>query len=476
MWRITLGLTFAICACSSNPSGEEPFDDGTAMRAGSSGVGTSSGDGGSSFAAGSSGSGGSKMGGGAGAPSTSGSGGTAMVGGGGNGGRSGGGGGGAAGSDGHTSSATCKTPVGPGLPSTAPVLEPGVWKAINPSWFPDDGTQFALSIDVNPCNPAFLYLGIGSADNSVAGFFKSTDAGSTWKRAGTIHVDGVSNDHVDGVDHAAVDPGDAQHLYAVNGVTGAIQGFFVSTNGGETFAIPKGFSDVGPALGITGSSGMGDVYYLATDPTDFNHVLLSFHSPFSWAQGHGVYSQASGVLESNDGGKTWIVHDPKSTWATGHIVNFLYEPKLGIGDRNTWLLGTQGDGMWRTTDAGKSWNKVTTTNIIHGGGSIVYTSNGTLYATGADHSIRSTDNGATWTLLEPGGGYFSIGTDGVKLYTARATGPTPFITSSVSDGLSWTDYNTQKFKRGPYEMAFDSTKRILYAASWEAGLWALKVR
>src|SRR5207344_1782079 len=100
----------------------------------------------------------------------------------------------------------------------------------------------------------------------------------------------------------------------------------------------------------------------------------------------------------------------------------------GIGNSSTWLLGTQGGGMFRTTDAGATWTKVTDTGIQHGGGTIYYTKTGTIYATG--------------TTIGPAGGYNGIVGDGKQLYAARCFGPTPYLTAPESDGLNWTASST----------------------------------
>jgi len=50
------------------------------------------------------------------------------------------------------------------------------------------------------------------------------------------------------------------------------------------------------------------------------------------------------------------------------------------------------------------------------------------------------------------------------------------ITSKENDGDTWKAYNDQaNISRGPYIMDFDRVSRIMYSASWEAGLWALRV-
>ena len=54
---------------------------------------------------------------------------------------------------------------------------------------------------------------------------------------------------------------------------------------------------------------------------------------------------------------------------TGTGIAFLFNPALGIGDANTWLVdGVEfGAGLYRTTDGGMSWTQVGTPQGDHGG-------------------------------------------------------------------------------------------------------------
>ena len=263
-----------------------------------------------------------------------------------------------------------------------------------------------------------------------------------------------------------VDPADPLHLYVGDGVTGRTNGFWVSTDGGDSWAMPQGFRDVADSLHDY------DVYHVAPDPADFRHVLVTFH--YYWNGGNNA-----GIIESFDGGDTWIVHQPHPDWAGagGYNVFFLYDPVRAIGDAQTWLYGTQGAGYWRTTDAGSTWTKVSDVNLQHGGGSIYYTNEGVLYVSGDRTILRSDDNGATFTEVGPRGAFLSVIGDGNFLYTAPHFGPSPFLVAPEDDDQNWTpfDPNGHQFREGPFEMAFDAENRILYAACITDGIWALKV-
>jgi photosystem II stability/assembly factor-like uncharacterized protein len=238
----------------------------------------------------------------------------------------------------------------------------------------------------------------------------------------------------------------------------------VTTDGGQTWAKPEAWVEQGKDKYID------DVYDIATDPTDFNHVLVVSHAPWAYVDP----PRPAGVMESKDGGKSWIAHDPPENWGYGHSIHFLFDPAKEIGNPNTWLLNVQDQGgRYRTTDAGKTWTKVDEGGIQHGGGSIYYRADGALLASGNPGNVISMDNGATWENIGPGGGHISLVGDGETLYTGELFG-NRILTAPESDPTTWTP-SEQEFARGPFEMAFDSKNRIMYTASQQAGVWALKL-
>jgi hypothetical protein len=339
-----------------------------------------------------------------------------------------------------------------------PVLTPGTWVNISPSQLAFGSGPFTQGMAVDPNNPSILYLCVSGFDITPCGMFKTTDGGASWRKIGNL----------DEPIRIRIDPNNSNHLYACDGVRGNTEGFWVSNDGGETWTHPQAYSD----LTTSGLGYFWDMYDIAVDPTDFNHVLGAFHSAWGWTD--SKWNTNSGVIESKDGGNTWIVHDPLSGWGTGHAITFLYNPTLGKGNANTWLLGTQGNGFYRTTDAGTSWAKVTSACIQHGGGAVYYSNTGVLYASGSDRNQRSTDNGETWTEIGDGGGYNCIYGDGTTLYFSKG-GSTPVQVSPESDGINWHNFSNQALPGGTFEMALDKDNRIMYAACWTAGIWALKL-
>jgi photosystem II stability/assembly factor-like uncharacterized protein len=361
---------------------------------------------------------------------------------------------------------------------TPPKLEVGKWTDLTPpnvniTCCPPYGLP---AFDIDPGDPRTIYVCV-----DVGGMFKTTDGGTSWKQLGTDNQDQNIQDTTTFLDSpiaVKVDPNDPNHLYATEGVRGRALGFWVSTNGGDSWVKPKGFSEIAKTT-------TNDVTWLAVDPMDFKHILVGSHSQWPGKSN-------AGFVESRDGGETWIVHDPQPSWPNGSIgLHFLYAPELGIGDNKTWLVATDGDGFWKTKDAGATWTQVSKdVNIPHGGQQIYYSKVAPHYLYAGAHGFpaRSKDNGDTWEKLGDNGlinaTYYSLYGDGTTLYTSvsytgdNAKGmPLPWMVSPEGDGAKWTEApGGQTFSDGPLMQKFDAANNIMYSSNWGAGFLAYKVR
>jgi photosystem II stability/assembly factor-like uncharacterized protein len=322
-----------------------------------------------------------------------------------------------------------------------PTLIPGVWSNI-PLGFSYQSNAVPIDIQFDPSNRSTLYI-MNPAEN----IWKSTNGGSTWAKLGNGQDANPYDSFTTFLDLAgplAIDPNDSKHMYADEGVRGANNGFWVTTDGGQNWK--RTFS--------------GDFTGLCVDPTDFNHVLVGTHSCCE-----GI------VYESKDGGRTF--NSSKPGFGGGSFgLHFLYHPQSGTGDKNTWIA--HADAVYRTTDAGAHWAKVSNLAGIHGNTEIYYTSNGTLYCGGGSAPIKSTDNGKTWSALSglPGNVYYTIHGDGKNLYVC--TEGSGFMTSPETDGNHWTACQGDKPARSALRMVYDEVNGIMYSANWDSGIFALK--
>lgn len=360
---------------------------------------------------------------------------------------------------------TCRSKI-TALPGDAPALTPGVWKNVSPS---GDGLSFGSDANltqgmtIDPCNSATLYLAVcavGGSGSYPKGVYRTTNAGTSWVRV--LQADSPN--------HVRVNPGNPLDIYATDGVAGGTNGFYRTSDGGKTWDRKMNLCS---SAGVSGGCGLNDLYDVATDPSNFEHILVSFHSPWDWNE----FEAGAGILESRDGGDTWIPHKPADNWGQGHSVHFLYRPDLGIGSSSTWLVGTQSGGHYRTADGGETWNQVSTTPITHGGSSIYYSNDKTLYAASNSGLLKSTDNGANFERLASNTNFYPIGIigDGETMYAGGDT----LLTAPESAPTTWTvppGAPAPVSGGGPFEYAFDKENRIVYAASNIQGLWALKLR
>jgi hypothetical protein len=189
----------------------------------------------------------------------------------------------------------------------------------------------------------------------------------------------------------------------------------------------------------------------------------------------------AGVLESKDGGLTWVAHNPPAGSAGGYgmAVFFLDFPRHSMGDGKTWLFTAQQGGFFRTADGGASWSQVHDNPMTHGGNQIYCSKAGALYSGGYQYPSRSTDNGKTWAQVKTGldySWYMGVSGDGNDIYLGNVGPNRPMYISPETDGTTWTPYQAgaQTFGDQPFEMFFDSTNGIMYSANWD-GLFALKV-
>jgi photosystem II stability/assembly factor-like uncharacterized protein len=327
------------------------------------------------------------------------------------------------------------------------------------------------------------YVGLSASDPSVAymstndsGIWRTADSGKTWRRCGNPNgANGEAmTEYLDNASRIEVDPADPDHFYATEGVDGARHGFWVSRDAGATYHKPQGFRDIAKMVGGPGH----DVVALAVDAADFKHILLSPHSDWGITSGY-----SSGILESRDGGESWIAHmPPGDAWANGTKgVHILHHPATGQGNADTWLVTDEAAGFWRTADAGKSWNKVSDARAPHGGNQFFYAKDGTLYSGAVQLPMRSKDNGVTWQRVEklPAAPYYQtlFGTGSLLFTMGYSESDSQFFyTSSEDDGVNWKeDTAFGKTAASPWELRYDSVNRILYAPSRHGGLWLLRL-
>lgn len=146
---------------------------------------------------------------------------------------------------------------------------------------------------------------------------------------------------------------------------------------------------------------------------------LRFKSPLTDEIPDGIRDKelafANSLPVNPDRSYTWENRGP---WNIGGRTRAI---EIDVLDENTWLAGGVTGGIWRSTNAGNSWTRVTTNEQLHSVTSIVqdsrpgeenvwYASTGEYYSI-VSHStwstrfsgnglLKSTDNGLTWEEIE----------------------------------------------------------------------------
>lgn len=308
-------------------------------------------------------------------------------------------------------------------------------------------------IAVAETDPKTIYLGA-----AAGGLWKSTDSGMTW----TPLFDDQPNPSVGAV---AVAPSNPSIVWVGTGEANNRQsaswgdGVYKSTDGGKTWA----------HMGLNDTQAIGRV---VVDPTNPDIVYVA-------ALGHlwGPNSER-GVFKTSDGGKTWnkvlfvndntgvsdVAIDPQSPTT---LYAAAYERQRTVWGFNG---GGPGGGVYKSTDGGATWNKLTHDLPSGDDGRIavaVYRKNPNIVYALIQNAqggvFRSEDKGATWKKMsseDPRPSYFSqiridpnndlrIWMGGVNLYYSEDGGKT-FDQERVRDVHSdfhgiWIDPENSNF-------------------------------
>lgn len=318
------------------------------------------------------------------------------------------------------------------------------------------GGPFSLEID--PVNHGTYYVG-----THHQGLWKSTDCGSTWSAVATgTNAEGINRgiNWTLGIDHDSPKTLYTSAAYAMNGL-------FKSTDGGVSWT-DVWSAETQPELAEAFEYSF--VNQLVVDPKDPRHLLLTMHEncrpPYS----------TSCVLESDDAGATWSLHEGDSSWQPdqGLTIHFLDGP-------STWLTGSQTNGVWRTSDAGETWAHVEEmSTTAQQGIALVRTAAGAFYLGGSDGIWRSPDGAVdTWTLVPDTGPFVSgLATDGETVFASTCYAEDycdqPRYLRSA-DGQSWKPFPAVPALSQGGLLRYDAGHRLLISSNGSAGVWRVVV-
>jgi photosystem II stability/assembly factor-like uncharacterized protein len=301
------------------------------------------------------------------------------------------------------------------------------------------GANIVPTLAIDPKDPDVVFIGI-AAGSAEQGFFRTKDAGKSWTKLG-----GGLPDQYAGV--VAIHPQNGTLL-----ANPGVEGIWRSTDGGDTWA------------------------RVVSDPGGVNALLFHPTGNIAW----GVTSQR-GCIRSGDGGVTWA-----------HTLNSnLPLNQFGLGpfafDGMKLYLGTAGRGVYVSTDNGDSWTQAASTGLAGVSGADVTnlaatpSRVGVLFAeTSFAGVFRSTDSGATFTKLEPGGSgtrYAALALDPSNAQTIfvsanETQGGPGGLFKSTDDGQSWSAFGPSAVPISSVGVASHGT---IYAGTIGQGVWRFGV-
>ncbi len=349
----------------------------------------------------------------------------------------------------------------------------GVWESTTAgeNWTPifeNEAVQSIGAIAVAPSDPKIIYVGSGEADmrSQISygnGMYKSLDGGKTWRHIGLDDTRQIGRVLVDPNNPDVVFVAALGHAYGAN----ADRGVYRSTDGGATWQ---------KILYKNENVGAID---LAFDPKNSQTIYAALWATRRppWTIYPPSIGPGGGLYKSTDGGNTWQqIGGGIPAEGTGRIgvavapsdANRVYtivddtDPKKG--------------GLYRSDDAGKSWQLSSNDQRIWGRGwyfcnvvvdpknpDKLYVSNTSVY--------RSEDGGKTFIPMKgaPGGDDYHqlwiYPDDGNRMILSSDQG----TVVSVDGGLVWSSWYNQPTAQIYHVVADNQDPYWVYGAQQDSG-------
>jgi photosystem II stability/assembly factor-like uncharacterized protein len=355
----------------------------------------------------------------------------------------------------------------------------GVWKTTDygHTWkpiFDDQPTGSIGALTVAPSNPETIYVGSGEGlqrpDLSTGdGIYKSTDGGKTWRHLGLRDAQQIGAILVDPKDPNLVYVAALGHPYGAN----EERGVFRSADGGETWRkILYKDADTGAIA-------------LAFDPSNSKTIYADLWSGRQGPWENGAFQgPGSGLYKTTDGGNTWRQLTkglPTFEQGLGRI-GIAVAPSDPKRIYATVDAGQAG-GIYRSDDAGESWERATGERRVWARGSDfaeidVDPINKDIVYASAIEVYKSTDGAKTFTGFKgaPGGDDYHtmwINPDNPKIMLL-AVDQGAVVT--VNGGETWSSWYNQPTAQFYHVITDNQFPYWVYGGQQESGSAGVKSR
>jgi photosystem II stability/assembly factor-like uncharacterized protein len=227
--------------------------------------------------------------------------------------------------------------------------------------------------------PSTVYLGGGATGINSGTIFKSTNGGKDWHGANTgLPVAGVTS--------LAIDPSNYNTLFAAL----TERGLYKTINCG------KNWEKVNMGKFNYGNFSQGKAGNLILIHPKFNNIIY-------------ILDKGIGVYKTVNGGKDWeIISENLPHEGIKGMDQFVGGMALDLNNPSIVYIGLRNHGIYKSTDGGKKWMKITPSYMRHGGAMSIDPADGCIYFASVpgvgDEDIegfvpgiyKSSDDGKSW--------------------------------------------------------------------------------
>ena len=276
-------------------------------------------------------------------------------------------------------------------------LDGGVeWEAV----FEDEGAMSIGNIAMALSDPNILYVGSGEANGESSsgaffgdGVYKSTDGGNNWSFTGLENTQHIGRIAIDAQNPDRVYVAAAGALYGKN----EERGLYRTLDGGENWQKVLYVSDSTSCIDVVVNPQNASIVYAST----WERIRMP------WGRRYGGIT--SRIYRSLDGGENWqkltngLPPDNSERGRIGIAIS-PSNPNVLYASYTTNVVTNEFDGIYKSIDAGSTWNKIDQTNI-----NFVFSSFGWFFGnirvhpTNSDdvsllgvYLLRSLDGGKVW--------------------------------------------------------------------------------